>query len=70
VIKGRMDGIDRIVDVYNFDVDTLEKRLDATEQRLYNQFAQMELALSRLQAMQTQISGIQPITWATFSHGT
>jgi len=57
------------VEVYNFAAETLERRLDATEERLYRQFAQMELALAELQAMQVHISSIQPITWSTFARG-
>jgi len=69
LIKGKTDGIDRIIDMYDYQAETLERRIESTEERLYNQFAQMELALSELQTMQLYVSSIKPITWANFSAG-
>lgn len=69
LIKGKTDGIDRIISTYDSQAETVQRRIEATEERLYAQFAQMELALAKLQALQIHVSSIQPITWANFGQG-
>jgi len=65
-IRRKTDGIDRIIDLYDDQMDTLQRRLDATEDRLYRQFLQMEMALAQLQSMQLYVSLIKPITLGNF----
>jgi len=73
VVSHLMDSYDSRKELLTDRVAYLTDRNSKKEQRLYNQFYSMELALSKMQGMQSALSSftsIQPMTTNTSSNGT
>lgn len=58
VINQETDRLQTRVDLFEDRAEHLQELLDAKEQRYYDQFRQMELALSSMQEQQTALSGL------------
>jgi flagellar hook-associated protein 2 len=60
-IQGRIDALNRQVELNDDRIETLDQRLEAKRARLEAEFAAMERALSNLQAQNSALSAFQPI---------
>ena len=70
IIARKTSSYQRRESLFSDRIEYLEEMLERKEQRLYQQFYNMELALSRMQEMQSALSSYTPISPITTSSST